>query len=104
MENTSGIQPVDVRLLVQPDAPREQTKGGIIIPDAVKTKEQFASVRATVVAVGDNVGADWGDNARKPAPGDRVLMAQYSGTNVKGDDDTDYRIINDADVVAVLNG
>jgi chaperonin GroES len=104
MTNTSGIEPVDVRLLVQPDAPREQSKGGIFIPETTKEKEKFASVRATVIAVGENVGLDWGDAARKPAAGDRVLMAQYAGTNVKGDDDADYRIINDADVVGVLTG
>lgn len=102
MQNTSGIEPVDVRLLVQPDAPREQSKGGVFIPEATKDKEKFASVRATVIAVGENVGLDWGSTARKPAAGDRVLMAQYAGTNVQGDDDGEYRIINDADVVAVL--
>lgn len=102
MQNTSGYEPVDVRLVVQPDDATKVSKGGVIMPDTVQQKEQFASTKATVIAVGDNVGADWGENARKPQPGERILMAQYAGTNVKGADDKDYRVINDEDVCAIL--
>ena len=101
LANGSGIEPVDVRVLVLPDAPKEKSAGGIFIPETTKEKEKFASMKATVVAVGDNAFAEWGDVA-KPKAGDRVLMAQYAGTNVKGDDGTDYRVINDEDIIAVL--
>lgn len=100
--NPSGIEPVDLRVLVLPDPPEEKSAGGIIIPAKVQDQQKYASVKATVVAVGANAFREWGKAAPKPAPGSRVLIAQYAGTNVKGEDDKDYRVINDADTVAIL--
>ena len=37
-------------------------------------------------------------------PGDRVMIAKYGGVMIAGDDGQDYRIMNDADVVALLGG
>jgi co-chaperonin GroES (HSP10) len=101
--NPSGIEPVDLRVLVLPDPPEEMTSGGIIIPSKAVDQQKYASVKATVVAVGCNAFREWGDAAPKPTPGSRVLIAQYAGTNVKGADDKDYRVINDADTVAILD-
>lgn len=99
--NSSGVTPLDVKVLVLPDPPREKTPGGIFIPETTKEKEKFAAVKATLVAVGPNAFAEWGtDNA--PGSGARILMAQYAGANVKGNDGKDYRLCNDEDIVAVL--
>jgi len=99
--NTSGIVPVDVKVLVRPDAVEEVTKGGIYIPDAVKDQKKYATVKSTVVAVGGNAFHEWGE-AKKPAPGDRVLTAQYAGARAKGDDGQEYVVCNDEDVIAIL--
>lgn len=99
--NSSGITPLDLKVLVQPDEAETKTAGGIIIPDTTKDRQKFAVTKATVTAVGPNAFRDWGD-AYSPKPGDRVLHAQYAGSRVKGADDTDYIIMNDEDVVAVL--
>lgn len=99
--NRSGIEPVDVRVLVLPEKPKETSAGGIIIPDTTKDREKFASMKALVVAIGNNAFNEWGD-ALTPSVGERVLTAQYAGINVKGDDGQDYRVVNDEDIIAVL--
>lgn len=102
MENTSGLVPVDLRILVKPDAEEEVTKGGIIRPDIVKDKAKYAATKATFVAAGANAFREWGESARKPSPGDRVIFAQYTGAREKGADGADYVLMNDADLLAVV--
>lgn len=102
--NTSGIEPLDLRVLVMPDPVEEKTKGGIIlVPDAVE-KEKYATVKATLIATGVNAFAEAKGNPAfcPPLPGDRVMIAKYGGVNIKGNDGADYRLLNDADVVALL--
>jgi chaperonin GroES len=102
--NTSGIEPLDLRVLVRLDPVTEKTAGGIFLPDQVKEQEKFATVKATMVAVGINAFAEAKGNPAftPPQPGNRVMIAKYGGVNVKGDDGADYRLLNDADVVALL--
>lgn len=99
--NTSGIIPKDHKVLVLPDPSEEKTAGGIIIPDAVKDRNKFATMRATLLAVGSNAFADWGDGAGVE-PGARILMAQYAGARTKGIDGADYILMNDEDVIAEI--
>lgn len=101
--NPSGIVPVDLRGVFLPDPAEKKSAGGVIIPETTQERAKFAAVKATVVALGDNFGCGWGDKARKPKPGDRVLMAQYAGANVKGADGQDYRVCNDEDILAILD-
>ncbi len=100
--NDSGLVPLDLRILVKPDAVEEVTPGGIIRPDSVKDKQKYAATKATLVAVGANAFREWGETARRPEPGDRVLFAQYSGARERGADGLDYCVMNDADLLAVI--
>jgi chaperonin GroES len=102
--NTSGIEPLDVRVLVRPDPVEERTAGGIILAPTTIEQEKYATVKATLVAVGANAFAEASANPcfDAPQPGNRVMIAKYGGVNIKGDDGSDYRIMNDVDVVAVL--
>ncbi|KUK98241.1 MAG: 10 kDa chaperonin [Atribacteria bacterium 34_868] len=34
--------------------------------------------------------------------GDKVIYAKYSGTDIKGDDDEDYLILSEKDILAIL--
>lgn len=102
--NTSGITPLDVRVLVEPDMVEKKTAGGIFLPDDHTEKQQYAQIKATVTAVGVNA---WTEAARNPAfrcpkPGDRVLIAKYGGIIVDGSDGKKYRILNDEDVTGLL--
>lgn len=102
--NTSGITPLDLRILVKPDPVEEVSKGGIILADATKDREKYAGTKATLIALGDNAFKEWGDHAAKPKPGDRVHYAQYSGARIKGEDGEDYVIMNDADLTSLVEG
>ena len=100
--NSSGITPLDLRIVVKPDPVEKVSKGGVFMPDAAVDKAKYAATKATLVAVGCNAFREWGPVARKPEPGDRVLYAQYTGAREKGADGEDYVVMNDADLIAVL--
>ena len=101
MTNASGISPADVKVLVLPDAVEEKTAGGVILADTSRERQKYATIKATLVATGPNAFAEWGAGAG-PAPGARVLTAQYAGMRAKGLDGVEYVICNDEDVIAVL--
>lgn len=100
-QNTSGIQPVEYKVLVLPTKIDEKTDGGIIYPDQTHEKEEWAQIRAVVVALGGNAfkDPDW----KEPVPqiGDQIIMAKYAGNFIEGDDGKEYRIVNDKDIAAI---
>lgn len=107
MDNTSGIVPVDMRVLVKPDPVEEVTKGGVFLADSTKEKQKYAGTKATLIAVGPNAFLDWGTDAdgepkNGVKPGSRVHFAQFSGSEIKGADGERYVIMNDKDLTAVL--
>ena len=92
------IKPLGDRVLVKPAEVREESKGGIIIPDTAKEKPQ----EGVVVAVGTGKLDDSGKvipfNVKK---GDRVLLPKYGGTEVKIDDE-EYQIVREEDILGVI--
>lgn len=99
--NTSGIIPADVKVLVLPDPVEEKTAGGIILADTTKEKQQYATTKGTLIALGANAFKEWGAG-NGPKPGDRIVTAQYAGLNIEGDDGKKYRVCNDEDIIAKL--
>lgn len=102
--NSSGIEPLDLRVLVKPDPVEAKTAGGIILPDQVVESKKWETCKATLVAVGSNAWAE-ARAARgfvAPEPGARVMVGKYSGVLVKGEDGEEYRLMNDEDVTAIL--
>jgi chaperonin GroES len=103
--NSSGLQPLDLRVVVKPDSAETITKGGIIIPETTKEKQSMAAVNGTLVAAGCNA---WEDMSRRggtaPTAGARIMFAKYGGVEFKGADGETYRIMNDDDVVGLLEG
>ena len=65
------LQPLNENVLLEIEAQEDITSGGIIIPDSVKEKPQFAKV----IAVGniDNAGISIGD---------MVFYKKFSGTEL----------------------
>jgi chaperonin GroES len=103
MKNESGVFPTEYKILVKPKKVDEKTKGGIIIPDESKDREQFAQMEGTLVACSPLAFTydDW-KSASPPRVGDRVLFAKFAGAKVTGKDGEEYRLINDKDCAAVL--
>lgn len=100
--NTSGFEPLDLRVLVLPDPVEVKTAGGIIIPDATGEREKYAMMFGTLVAVGENAWEEAAGRSAsfvKPVPGARVVYAKYGGIEIKGRDGKQYRLMNDEDVV-----
>jgi chaperonin GroES len=96
-------QPTGYRVLIIPYYPSERTKGGIIVPDAVRERESFATVAAYVVKLGPDAYAD----AQKFPNGpwcnekDWVLIGRYSGNRFKVEG-LEVRIINDDNIIATI--
>lgn len=100
--NTSGIQPLDLRVVVTPI--KEQKDGLIVIPDPVRDRHEMAGIKARLVAIGAQAFKEIKDPDQRPIAGAVVAIARYSGYLIRGKDGEEYRIINDDDVVAVLDG
>jgi chaperonin GroES len=93
-----NIRPLGDRVLVEAVEETEQIKGGIVIPDSAKEKPQ----EARVVALGTGKTDDDGNKVPfEVEVGDLVLTSKYGGTDIKFDD-TDYKILNASDILAVV--
>ncbi len=97
-KSTLNISPMADRIVVEPLEETETMRGGLYIPDTAKEKPQ----QGMVVAVGPGRLNDDGDRVpMEVKTGDRVLYGKYSGTEVSLDG-TDYLIVKEGDVLAVL--
>ena len=93
------IRPMNDRVLVKRLEPKEQVRGGIIIPDTAKEKPQ----EGEIIAVGPGKRSEDGSKVQAMAvkAGDRVLFGKYAGTDVKIDD-VDYIIMREDDILGIL--
>lgn len=92
------LKPLGNRVLVQRLEPQEIMKGGIILPDAAKKKQETAKV----VAIGS--GKHLEDGKTLPIPvkvGDVILMDKYAGQEVTIDDE-EYMILKADDIIATI--
>jgi chaperonin GroES len=93
-----NIRPLHDRILVKRLAEVEKTAGGLYIPDTAKEKP----IEAKVIAVGAGKRDDEGKLiAPGVKPGDKVLFAKYSGTEVKIDGE-EHLIMREEDILAVV--
>ncbi len=93
------LKPLGNRVLVQRQEQEETLKGGIILPDTAKKKQETAKV----LAIG--TGTTTSDGKLIPIPvniGDNILMDKYSGQEVTIDDE-DYVILRADDIIAIIN-
>lgn len=94
-----AIKPLGNRVLAQRVKQEESLKGGIILPDSAKKKQETA----TVIAIGD--GLQTADGKKIPIPvsvGDTILMDKYSAQEVTIDDE-EYVILKADDIIAIVN-
>jgi len=92
------IKPLGDRVVIQASESKEQTRGGIVLPDTAKEKPQ----EGKVVAVGTGKKTDDG----KIVPlnvkvGDIVLYGKYSGTEITVED-KEYLIVREEDILAIV--
>ena len=92
------FKPLGDRVLLKQLEAKEQTKGGIVLPETAKEKPQ----EGKIIAVGTGKKSDDG----KVVPlslkvGDVVLYGKYSGTEVTIDGD-EYLITREDDVLGIV--
>ncbi len=94
----SSIRPLHDRIVVKRLEEDQVSPGGIVIPDAAKEKP----VKGEVVAIGNGKPLDNGEvRPLEVKVGDKVLFGKYAGNEIKLDN-TDYLVLREDDVIAVL--
>ena len=92
-----NIRPLGDRVLVEPIEEKEQTVGGIIIPDSAKEKP----MQGKVMAVGKKLDKDGKEIAFDVKKGDTVLLPKYGGTEIKLDGKK-LQLVREEDLLGVL--
>jgi len=98
--NIKELKPLGDRVLIKPLVEEEKSKGGILLPDTISKEKPQAG---EILAVGP--GATNKDGKIVPMTvkkGDKVVYAKYSGTDIKDDDDEDYLILSEKDILAIV--
>jgi chaperonin GroES len=91
------IRPLGDRVLVKPIEEKEQTVGGIIIPDSAKEKP----MQGKVIAVGKKLDSDGKEIKFDVKAGDTVLLPKYGGTEVKIEDEK-LLLVREEDLLGVV--
>ena len=91
------LKPLGERVVLKQQEAEEKTQSGIILPDSAKEKPQTA----VVIAVGPGSEKDGKKTEMRVKEGDRVIYSQYSGTDVKLEDE-EYIIVNQSDIIAIV--
>lgn len=91
------IKPLGDRVVVCAAEVEETTKSGLILPGSAKEKPQVAEV----VAVGPGGTVDGKEVVMSVKVGDRVIIAKYTGTEIKCDG-REYTIVRNDDILAIV--
>jgi chaperonin GroES len=92
------LKPLGNRVLAKRLEAETKMKGGIILPDTAKKKQETAKI----VAIGTGKKDKQGNLIPFPVKvGDKILMDKYAGSEVSLDGE-DYIILSADDIIAVL--
>lgn len=83
------IRPLGERIVATREEAAAKTASGLYLPDNAKEKSQIAKVAAIGAAV------------KEVKAGDRIIVREYSTTEVKVDG-TEYLIVKEEDVLATI--
>ena len=92
------LQPLGDRVVLKQLTAEATTKSGIVLPGQEKEKPQ----QAEVVAVGPGGMVDGKEIAMCVKVGDQVIYSKYAGTEIKLDEDENYIIVKQSDILAIL--
>ena len=91
------LKPLADRVVLKQQEVEEKASSGIILPDSAKEKPQTA----VVIAVGPGTEKDGKRVEMQVKAGDQVIYSQYSGTEVKLEDE-EYIIVSQSDIIAIV--
>lgn len=92
------LAPLGDRVVLKQLVAEETTKSGIVLPGQNKEKPQ----QAEVIAVGPGGMVDGKEVAMQVKVGDKVIFSKYSGTEVKLEDDEEFIIVKQSDILAII--
>jgi len=91
------IKPLADNVVIKATEAEETTKSGIVLTASAKEKPQIAEI----VAVGPGGIVDGNEVKMNVNIGDKVIIAKYSGTEIKLDGE-EYTIIRQSDILAIV--
>ncbi|WP_339731437.1 co-chaperone GroES [uncultured Gimesia sp.] len=92
------LNPLDDRIVIEPNVAEETTAGGIVLPDAAQEKPQSG----TVIAVGPGRLLESGERCPVAVEvGDEVLYGKYGGTDIEVSG-KDVKILRESDILAKI--
>ena len=91
------LVPLGDRVVLKQLVAEETTKSGIVLPGQSKEKPQ----QAEVVAVGPGGMVDGKEVKMEVKVGDSVIYSEYSGTEVKLDEE-EFIVVKQNDILAVI--
>ncbi|MBO5999915.1 MAG: co-chaperone GroES [Lachnospiraceae bacterium] len=92
------LVPLSDRVVLKQMEAETTTKSGIVLPGQEKEKPQIAEV----VEVGPGGLVDGKEVEMVVKKGDRVIYSKYAGTEVKIDDEEEYVIVRQSDILAIV--
>ena len=92
------LMPLTDRVVLKQLEAEETTKSGIVLPGQNKEKPQ----QAEVIAVGPGGMVNGNEVKMEVSVGDKVIYSKYSGTEVKVDEDEEYIIVSQSDILAII--
>jgi len=93
-----NLKPLGNRVIAKRCEEKEATKGGILLPDSAKQKQETAEI----IAVSETMKTKDGKAFESPVKvGNIVLMDKYAGQEVSVDDE-EYIIAKVDDIVAIV--
>ena len=91
------IQPLFDRVLLKPIESKENRASGLILPESTSERPRLG----VVVALGDGGEIDGKETKMYVKKDDVALFSRYGGIDVKIDD-TDYVIVRQTDILAIM--
>ena len=96
---TSKLRPLADRVLVKRSKQEETTKGGIILPDTAKEKQEIGEV----IAIGNGKLDKEGKRiAIAVKIGDKVMWDKFAGNEIKVGDEEDLIVVKSDDIMAII--
>lgn len=92
------FQPLHDRVLVQRTEDDQQIKGGLVLPDSAKKKQETAVVIAVGPGKSDQQGKLIPPSVR---PGETILMDKYSGQDITVNSEQ-FVVVRDSDIIATV--
>ena len=105
-ENTSGVVPMQYKVLVKVEEAKAKSAGGILIPESSKAAMQFEVTRGRICAIGPAAFSDkdqYPEGAPHPNLGDYIWFDKHSGTQMRDKtvDRVLWRVIEDTDITGL---